>query len=160
MDIEEDRMSDDDLQEVSETRVKKIPEVEVRKDIAEPRKFEHYMQIESDVLFEQKPSSDKTLKEESEEIYTSKKVRKHLYDQAVNKARWRRGESGNITSNARFVKWSDGTCGVYIGEQYYDLDANSTANSHVALQATKDLILSVAQLTQNSTLRVAQDLTL
>ena|SRR3990167_3987484 len=160
MDIEQDRYSDDDPHNTQEVKVKRRPDVDVRQDIANPKKYEHYFHVDSTILFEQKPSSDENLRDESKEIYTSKKVRKHLYDQSVNKARWKRTEEGKISSNARFVKWSDGTFGIYIGEEYHELNANTTANAMVTLQGTKDLLLSVAQLTHTSTLRTQEDLKL
>ncbi|KCV72924.1 hypothetical protein H696_00488 [Fonticula alba] len=45
----------------------------------------------------------------------------------ANTVRWRHGASGRKESNARFVRWDDGTQGVFIGQQYFEAPSKLTA---------------------------------
>ena len=127
---------------------------EMREDFMNVAKKDHYLKVESEVLCEEKPSNTERLSHDAEEIYKNTKRREFLYQQILQKIRWRMNEKGKPESNAKLVKWSDGSYGIYIGDKYYELDGSSTGNSLV-FSGENDHMVSVAQLGFTSTLKSA-----
>lgn len=84
---------------------------------------------------EQKQTNDKLLESEAEEVNVTRKFRKEIMSQYLKKVRWRFGqnseEEDDIESNGRLVEWEDGTYGIYVGDQYYDIVGESPANQMV-----------------------------
>lgn len=70
-----------------------------------------------------KECTKKFLEEQANEILEAKKnMKEQLMEQVVNQIRWRFAEDKNkIDTNAKLVEWEDGSFGVYIGDQYFDI---------------------------------------
>jgi len=51
--------------------------------------------------------------------------------QLLKKIRWRFNHDNKIETNAKLVKWEDGSYGIYVGEKYYDIEGESTANQMI-----------------------------
>ena len=111
--------------------------------------------MDSEVLFDARPSNEHKIKDEAENIHKSRKTRQELYDQAVQKVRWRLNHENKvqirnqISSNARLVRWSDGTYGMYVGNDYYDLQGNSVGNMMVYTM-DKDLMIATGPLSYSA----------
>lgn len=149
MDIEKDR---DSLDSLMEDEVKETPSIQFRKDQVHPKTFNNYLKVDSDVLFEDKPSDQEQLEREAENIFNSRKIREPLYNQAIHKARWRLTPENKVVSNSKLVRWSDGSYGIYIGEDYYELSGGSTGNQMVYL-AHNNNMLSAGQLNYSGTIK-------
>ena len=92
------------------------------------------------------------MREEATNIFNSKKIRDTLYNQAIEKVRWRATAEEKLASNSTLVKWSDGTFGVYIGADYYDLPA-STHGNHLVFTEDNGVMVSVDQIAYNATMK-------
>ena len=80
---------------------------------------------------EPKQSDEKLLETEATELFVSRKNRNEFLDQVLKKVRWRFTIDNNVESNAKLVKWDDGSYGIYVGEKYYDIAGESPANQMV-----------------------------
>ena len=95
------------------------------------------------MLFDNNPVTKEAIEEEAKNVFNSRKVREVLYHQAAEKVRWRMNAEGKMSSNTKLVKWSDGTFGIYIGNQYYEIDGVVPGNQMV-FTADESLMVSVA----------------
>ena len=55
-----------------------------------------YVKIDSEVLLDAKPSTEGKIREEAENIHKSRKTRQELYDQAIQKVRWRMSHDNKV----------------------------------------------------------------
>ena len=97
--------------------------------------------MNSQLIFNMKQSSEDRILEEANEIYVSRKNRQELLDQIINKVRWRFNNEKQLESNAKMVKWEDNSYGVYIGNDYYELDGESTGNEVLCAMQNQLMIL-------------------
>lgn len=103
---------------------------------------------------EQKQTTEKLLDSEAEEVHVSRKFRNQLMEQYLRKGRWRFSEENpdEIESNARLVEWEDGTYGIYVGEQYYEIDGESPGNQLV-YTVNDDLMLLQSRVGYSGSIR-------
>ena len=132
--------------------------VELRADVLFPKKYEtvgaaeQYLKLESEVQFDPEPTDEGKLREEATNIFNSKKVRDQLYRQAVEKVRWRTTAEDRLASNSTLVKWSDGSFGIYIGADYYDLPATAHGN-HLVFAEDAGVMVSVDKVAYSATMK-------
>ena len=57
-------------------------------------------------------------------MYLANKMdRQRMMEQFMSQVRWRFSQDNTkVQSNARLVEWSDGSFGMYIGKEYYDIE--------------------------------------
>lgn len=93
-------------------------------------------------------SSDflKTAEEGSKDADTSKSLR--LKTQAENTLRWKygKGDGSTVTkeSNARFVKWSDGSLSLQLGEELFDVIRKPVEDTSLALSHPEQEVLQTS----------------
>ncbi|CAD7702458.1 unnamed protein product [Ostreobium quekettii] len=76
-------------------------------------------------------------------------------DQAV--IRWRYGEDGQPESNARFVRWSDGSLMLFVGDEAFDVTEQDTTIDHTYLFLRHEsLMQGMCQLKEKLVFRPAQ----
>ena len=80
---------------------------------------------------EKKQSDETLLKHEANDLFVSRKMRHELFDQYMNKVRWRLTNDNKFESNSRIVEWDDGSYGLFVGEKYYELSGESPGNQMV-----------------------------
>jgi len=75
---------------------------------------------------------------------TSKKeLKEKAYFNKVNTFRWRLDDEGKSETNSRLIQWSDGTFGIYVGENYFDIKGDDIDNE--ALYCVQDDHLMISQ---------------
>ena len=156
MDAESPERGNDLMEEDQE----KITNPELRADVLFPKTYDTYLNLDSELLFEEKPSDDNRIESEGQNIFNSRKTREYLYEQAIQKIRWRLSHDNKLSSNSKLVKWSDGTYGIYIGSDYYDLNGASPGNKilYLAQNTGDNLMVSVAPVNYHSGLKKRTDL--
>lgn len=101
---------------------------EIREDVSSIKPFDKYVKINSEIIFENKHSTDALIVKEANEIFVSRKDRHALLDQILHKVRWRYTRENKMESNARMARWSDGSYGIYIGSEYFEIQGAATGN--------------------------------
>jgi len=114
------------------------------------------MRVDSEVIFEQKESTTSKLTSEAEEIFVNRKTRQQVLDQIMRKVRWRYSPDGELESNAKFATWENGTYGVYVGNDYYELSGQSHSNEVLHCMQDK-LMLLQGQIRYTAVLKARQE---
>ena len=101
----------------------KGPEVEFREDQLNLPRHDCKLVVDSEIVMSPN-ETEKTLVQKSGDaiFYANKLDRERMMDQFINQIRWRFADNEKlIQSNSRLVEWDDGTFGIYIGSDYYDI---------------------------------------
>ena len=95
---------------------------QMRVDTFQINPSEKLIAINSGLLVNYHNVSNNSLQEEAKDIATTKKnLREERFNSKLNTIRWRFNEDKEAETNSRLVEWSDGTYGIYVGDQYYDV---------------------------------------
>lgn len=88
--------------------------------------------------------SNKRLTEEANVIVQSKEIFKEkVYNQSRDTMRWRLDDEGKFETNSRLIQWDDGTYGVYVGKNYFEIKGEDIDNE--MLYAVQDDVVMVSQ---------------
>lgn len=134
------RDNDRDQKERSEER-EKTPIPETRIDVEIPRiasdlgKDIHFVKLPNFLSVDTRPFDPETYEDEIDEEETlDEEGRQRLKLKVGNTIRWRKyiNDKGDIVqdSNARFVKWSDGSLSLHLGSEIFDVYKQPLMNDH------------------------------
>lgn len=132
--------NDRDEPERSEER-EKTPIPETRIDVEIPRitsdlgKEIHFVKLPNFLSVDTRPFDPETYEDEIDEEETlDEEGRQRLKLKVGNTIRWRRSYNSNgeaiMDSNARFVKWSDGSMSLHLGNEIFDVYKQPLQNDH------------------------------
>lgn len=114
----------------------------------------HIVRVSNIMGIESKPFDPKTYTEEEEHFVTDESGHKQRLRLEDNVARWRRvrDRDGSVKyeSNARFVKWSDGSMQLLIGNEVLDISIQKAHQDqgHLFLRHAKGILQSQGRLLQ------------
>ncbi|ODV91699.1 hypothetical protein CANCADRAFT_42339 [Tortispora caseinolytica NRRL Y-17796] len=67
-----------------------------------------------------------------------------------NTIRWRRTADSQVQSNARIVRWSDGSQSLQVGQEFYDITVSSSLDNVVAVARDKQGVLDAVATVKDS----------
>lgn len=114
----------------------------------------HIVRVSNIMGIESKPFDPKTYTEEEEHFVTDESGHKQRLRLEDNVARWRRirDRDGSVKyeSNARFVKWSDGSMQLLIGNEVLDISIQKAHQDqgHLFIRHAKGILQSQGRLLQ------------
>jgi RNA polymerase-associated protein LEO1 len=99
-------------------------------------KLPNFLTIES-IPFDRETYDDESLQHDntSTSIFSEEESTHRVKLKIENTIRWRKRRQDEIESNAHWVRWSDGSCSLFLGKECFDMESRSLGQEHVYVYA-------------------------